>query len=54
MIGRRVFSFSPHSSHAVADAKDVLLIPVDLTFEDAVFLPAMETAVSLVRDDFTV
>jgi hypothetical protein len=48
MVGRRVFAFCPHTTHAIVDKSDLLFIPDDLTFEDAVFLPAMETAVSMV------
>ena len=46
-IGKRVFAFCPHSTCAVADASAVQEIPDDIAFEDAVFLPAVETAVSL-------
>jgi len=47
-LGKRVFSFSPHSTVAIAQASSVLPIPDDVCFEDAAFLPSVETAVSLV------
>ena len=47
-VGRRVFAFSPHTSVAVLDAASVQMIPEGVSFEDAVFLPSVETAVSLV------
>ena len=49
-MGRIVFSFHPHESHFVADAEELLPVPVDVTPEQAVFLPNMETAVNLVMD----
>jgi len=48
MLGKRVFAFLPHGSHGVAMKEEVLEIPDDISFEDAVFLPSVETAVSLV------
>jgi 2-desacetyl-2-hydroxyethyl bacteriochlorophyllide A dehydrogenase len=48
--GRRVFSFQPHTSHFTARPEDLLALPADITFEQAVFLPNMETALSLVLD----
>jgi NADPH:quinone reductase-like Zn-dependent oxidoreductase len=47
-VGKRVFAFSPHTSVAVLDATSVQIIPEGVSFEDAVFLPSVETAVSLV------
>jgi hypothetical protein len=47
-LGQRVFAFSPHSTVAITQASSVLLIPPDVSFEDAAFLPSVETAVSLV------
>jgi len=47
-VGKRVFAFSPHTSVAVLDATSVQIIPEGISFEDAVFLPSVETAVSLV------
>ncbi len=50
LLGKRVFSFQPHQSHFVADANALFEIPENLSDEDAVFLPNMETAVNLVMD----
>lgn len=48
--GRRVFSFQPHASHFLAPVEELLPLPDALSFEEAVFLPNMETAVTLVLD----
>jgi NADPH:quinone reductase-like Zn-dependent oxidoreductase len=49
-LGKRVFAFAPHGSHARArvGSGEVLEVPEDVSLEDAAFLPAVETAVSLV------
>lgn len=49
-LGRRVFAFHPHTSAFVADTSSLLPIPDTLSFEQAVFLPNMETAVNFVMD----
>lgn len=49
-LGRRVFSFSPHASMVAVDASALLEVPPGLAAEDAVFLPAVETALALVMD----
>lgn len=49
-LGKRVFSFQPHQSHFVADEEELFTIPENISDEDAVFLPNMETAVNLVMD----
>lgn len=49
-LGRRVFSFQPHSSHFVAQPEQLLPVPDDVSSQAAVFLPNMETAVNLVQD----
>ncbi len=49
-LGRRVLAFQPHQSHFAAAPKDLLVIPQEVDFQDAVFLPNMETAFSLVMD----
>ena len=46
-LGQRVFAFAPHASAVVVDATDVLAVPAGVRAEDAVFLPSVETAVSL-------
>lgn len=48
MIGRRVFSFSPHASHVIANVNSVITIPDEVSLMDATFFPSLETAVSLV------
>lgn len=49
-MGKRVFSFQPHVSHFLTETNLLQVIPDGLTFEDAVFLPNMETAVNFVMD----
>ncbi|CBJ25487.1 conserved unknown protein [Ectocarpus siliculosus] len=49
-LGKLVFAFSPHSARVVADADGVMLVPEGIDPEDAVYLPAVETALSLVHD----
>ena len=46
-LGKKVFTFSNHADAVIVDAKDLLPIPEGISCENAVFLPAMETAVSL-------
>lgn len=50
LVGKRVFSFSPHASQVVTLRSAVQLVPDDVTSIDAVFMPAVETALSLVQD----
>ena len=45
-----VFAFHPHESHFLAKPGDLIPLPNDISIEDAVFLPNMETAVNLVMD----
>lgn len=47
---RLVSAFNPHESHFLAKPKDLLPLPDDISPEDALFLPNMETAVSLAMD----
>jgi len=49
-IGKRVFSFQPHVSHFVSETSSLQVVPEELTVEQAVFLPNMETALNLVMD----
>ena len=49
-LGKRIFSFQPHQSHFVAEVGALFEIPAEISDEDAVFLPNMETAVNLVMD----
>jgi 2-desacetyl-2-hydroxyethyl bacteriochlorophyllide A dehydrogenase len=48
--GRLVFAFHPHESHFLATPDELLRLPADLTPEDAVFFPNMETAVTFLLD----
>lgn len=50
IIGRLVFTFSPHSTDVIVDRDSAHLIPDDISSEDAVFMPAVETALSIVHD----
>jgi NADPH:quinone reductase-like Zn-dependent oxidoreductase len=49
-LGRMVFAFHPHESHFTARVDDLIIVPGSVAAEDAVFLPSMETALSLVMD----
>lgn len=49
-IGQLVFGFQPHTSLYCADPSELIPIPEDISIQDAVFLPNMETAVNLVMD----
>ena len=48
--GRLAFTFSPHASRVVADRGAVQIVPEGISPEDAVFLPSVETALSLAHD----
>ena len=48
--GTRVFGFFPHQSHFSAQPEDLIELPEGLGFEEAIFLPNLETALSLVQD----
>ena len=43
-----MFCFSPHGSTAVVEQDSAMEVPEGISAEDAAFLPAVETAVSLV------
>ena len=45
-----VFSFHPHESHFNSPLEEIISVPEGIPIEDAVFLPSMETALSLVMD----
>jgi 2-desacetyl-2-hydroxyethyl bacteriochlorophyllide A dehydrogenase len=47
---RLVFAFHPHESHFLAVPAELLPVPATLAYEDAVFLPNMETAVNFLMD----
>jgi 2-desacetyl-2-hydroxyethyl bacteriochlorophyllide A dehydrogenase len=48
--GRRVFAFQPHADRFISASDELMPIPHQLSIEDAVFLPNMETAVNFVLD----
>lgn len=48
--GQWVFAFHPHESHFVAEPEDLIPLPPEITPEQAVFAPNMETAVNFVMD----
>jgi threonine dehydrogenase-like Zn-dependent dehydrogenase len=48
--GRRVFAFYPHQDVFALDPRQLIELPADLDFADAVFLANMETALSIVHD----
>ena len=48
--GRRVFAFYPHQDIFALDPRQLIELPTDLDFPDAVFLASMETALSIVHD----
>ncbi|KAL3761662.1 hypothetical protein ACHAW5_002642 [Stephanodiscus triporus] len=50
LMGRLVFTFSPHSSRVVVDRDAIQVVPDGISAEDAVFFPSVETALSLVHD----
>ncbi len=49
-LGQRVFVFHPHQSHILVYPHDLIPIPDDVSDEDALFYPNMETAITLVHD----
>jgi 2-desacetyl-2-hydroxyethyl bacteriochlorophyllide A dehydrogenase len=49
-LGRRVFAFHPHADRFCLPIDELLLLPDDVSDDDAAFLPNMETAVSLIHD----
>jgi 2-desacetyl-2-hydroxyethyl bacteriochlorophyllide A dehydrogenase len=49
-IGQRVFAFQPHQQHFITTPDQAIHIPDGISDEAAVFLPNMETAVTLVQD----
>jgi 2-desacetyl-2-hydroxyethyl bacteriochlorophyllide A dehydrogenase len=49
-IDRRVFAFQPHQSHFHAPISSLEIVPDDIDDETALFLPGMETAITLMLD----
>ena len=49
-LGQRVFAFQPHADQFIAAVDELQSVPHDISVEDAVFLPNMETAVNFILD----
>lgn len=49
-LGQRVFAFQPHVSAFVSSPDALLALPDEVSDQEAVFLPNLETAVNLVMD----
>jgi 2-desacetyl-2-hydroxyethyl bacteriochlorophyllide A dehydrogenase len=50
LLGKLVFCFCPHADQAVVAQSDIHLVPEGIQALDAIFLPSIETALSLVHD----
>ena len=50
LLGKLVFTFSPHSSLIYVHRNSLQLVPYGIKAQDAIFLPSMETALSIVHD----
>ncbi len=50
LLGNLVFTFSPHSSIAIVDRDALHIVPDGIRPEDAIFLPSVETALSIIHD----
>jgi 2-desacetyl-2-hydroxyethyl bacteriochlorophyllide A dehydrogenase len=48
--GAAVFCFHPHQAHFTTVADDLIRLPEDISFDDALFLANVETALGLVMD----
>jgi threonine dehydrogenase-like Zn-dependent dehydrogenase len=48
--GARVFAFYPHQDLFYADPQELIALPQELSDEEAVFLPNLETAMGIVHD----
>ena len=49
-IGRRIFAFNAHESYFSVSLEEVIEIPSGVSYEDALFLPNMETALNFLMD----
>jgi 2-desacetyl-2-hydroxyethyl bacteriochlorophyllide A dehydrogenase len=49
-LNRSVFAFHPHESLFAASPDELVLVPDNISLEDAVLLPGMETAVNFLMD----
>jgi len=50
LLGKIVFSFSPHASHVIVDRESIHIVPDGISPQDAIFMPSVETALSIVHD----
>jgi threonine dehydrogenase-like Zn-dependent dehydrogenase len=50
LLGKRVFTFSAHASQVIAGRSAIQLVPDDIDALDAIFVPSVETALSLIQD----
>jgi len=50
ILGHLVFVFAPHASECVADRSSIHLVPDGVSPFDAIFMPSVETAISIVQD----
>ena len=48
--GRLAFTFAAHATHVVTSVDSLQLVPSGIAAEDAIFMPSVETALSLVHD----
>ena len=49
-LNQRVFAFHPHQNYAVVSLSDCWLIPEQMSLQEAVFLPNVESALNFVMD----
>ena len=49
-IGHLVFGFQPHSTHYVSDINQLMIVPDNISAEQASLLPFAETAINLIQD----
>ncbi|GKZ01014.1 hypothetical protein MPSEU_001052800 [Mayamaea pseudoterrestris] len=50
LVGKLVFAFAPHASQVVAERDAIQVVPHGIDPGDAIFMPSVETALSLVHD----
>lgn len=50
LLGRLAFAFAAHASHVVTDRDCIHLVPDGIEARDAIFMPSVETALSIVHD----
>lgn len=50
LIGKQVFAFHPHQEYFISKINQLFFIPEDISIQNALFLPNLETAVNIVMD----